>query len=356
MPRWLSEGISTYEEQEKNDSWGERLTIPYRQMIAGDDLTPVSQLSAAFLSPKSPQHLQFAYFEASLVVRYLIEKHGLETLKRVLTDLGVGMPINESLERYVGSLQELDEDFAAYARDFAQQIGPEVDWRIDEELAKADLPAVKKYLEDHPRSYQAMLEFAKQSIAARDFESAKATLLELRELYPEDREGAGTLALLGSLYRQTEDADKELEVLSELARLNDRALEVYARLIVLHEAKQDWDGVRENALRYLSVQPVLPYGHEQLGRAAEELGKSDELATSLAAMLEMDPIDPADIHYKIAKAYQQDGSFAQAKRHVLMALEYAPRYRDAQKLLLMLTEQPPATDTTATVVNSTEGS
>ena len=67
--------------------------------------------------------MQFAYFESSLVVEYLVEKYGLETLKRVLVDLGVGMPINESLARYAGSIEALDAEFAQYARRRAEAHG-----------------------------------------------------------------------------------------------------------------------------------------------------------------------------------------------------------------------------------------
>ena len=339
MPRWVSEGISTYEEQEKNDSWGERLNPAYRKMIASDEeLTPVSQLSAAFLNPKSPQHLQFAYFKSALVVRFLIERHGLQTLKRVLTDLGVGMPINESLTRYVGSLDKLDADFAKYARDYVAKVAPDLDWEVSEELAQMPPEQLQGFLKGNPNNYFAMTRYAKFLIDSGKFAAAEEILLKLRRLHPEDREGTGTYGLLGLLYRKTEDKTKEIDALSELARLNDRALETYARLADLHEEQGDWGSVRENAKRYLSVQPILPFGHEQLGKSAEELGESGELASSLTALLEMDPIDPAEVHFRIAKAHQDSGNAGKAKRHVLMALEHAPRYRDAQALLLSLVE------------------
>src|SRR6476659_8337556 len=95
MPRWLSEGISVYEERQADSTWGQAMTPKYREMILSDEFVPISKLSGAFLSPKSSLHLQFAYFESLLAVEFLIGKHGIETLKRVLNDLGVGMPINE---------------------------------------------------------------------------------------------------------------------------------------------------------------------------------------------------------------------------------------------------------------------
>ena len=74
-----------------------RWTPLYRKLILSGDLTPVSQLSGAFPAAPSAVHLQFAYFESSLVVQYLVEQYGQDMINRILTDLGVGMPINDSL-------------------------------------------------------------------------------------------------------------------------------------------------------------------------------------------------------------------------------------------------------------------
>ena len=50
MPRWLSEGISVYEERQADDRWGERMTPQYRALILGGQMKPVGELSDAFLS------------------------------------------------------------------------------------------------------------------------------------------------------------------------------------------------------------------------------------------------------------------------------------------------------------------
>ena len=79
MPRWISEGISVYEERQANPVWGQKMNPRYREMILGGDLTPISNLSSAFMTPKSPYHVQFAYYESSLVVEYIVQKYGFET-------------------------------------------------------------------------------------------------------------------------------------------------------------------------------------------------------------------------------------------------------------------------------------
>ncbi len=126
MPRWLSEGISVYEERIENPTWGQSMDRHYRQMILSNDFTPISKLSSAFLSPKSGMHLQFAYFESSLAVEFLIEQYGFDVLLRLLDDLGQGLPINSGLERITGSLTALDEQFKNYAKAKAESYGPKV--------------------------------------------------------------------------------------------------------------------------------------------------------------------------------------------------------------------------------------
>ncbi len=81
----------------------------YREMILSDeDFIPASQLSRGFLKPKTPMHLQFAYFESSLAVEYLIESHGMASMLRLLDDLALGIPTKDALLRMVGSLETLD--------------------------------------------------------------------------------------------------------------------------------------------------------------------------------------------------------------------------------------------------------
>src|SRR5207247_9699304 len=127
--RWLSEGISVYEESQENPTSGQAATQRYREMCLGEDLTPVGKLSAAFLSPKSDLHLQFAYYESSLVVEFLVQRFGFESLKQILHDLGEGADINDAIAAHTEPMETLEGDFAAFARERAEQLAPGLDWK-----------------------------------------------------------------------------------------------------------------------------------------------------------------------------------------------------------------------------------
>ncbi|MBM4074078.1 MAG: tetratricopeptide repeat protein, partial [Planctomycetes bacterium] len=111
MPRWLSEGISVYEERLANPRWGQRMNVATRTRIASGLLIPIGELSGAFLKPETPADLNFAYFQSSLVVEHLIERYGIDALKRVLKHLSDGLPIDVAIERELAVLEQLDEEF-----------------------------------------------------------------------------------------------------------------------------------------------------------------------------------------------------------------------------------------------------
>ncbi len=334
MPRWLSEGISVYEERQANPAWGENIIPAYREMILGDDFVPVGQLSAAFLTPKTGLHLQFAYYESSLIVEFLVKEFGLESIKRILRDLGEGVLINDAIARHTAPLDKIEKDFAAFARARAEQLAPGLDFTkprrgiavaVDEEDPNA-----------RPRdNFYKLTAEARRLITQKKFEEAKAPLKKLLELYPGYTETDNAYELLAAAHRGLKETDQERAVLSRLAALNADATDAYVRLMELAAASKDWKTVLTNAQRFLAVNPLLAQPHRYLAQASEEVGQSKQAIQSYRLVLTLDPPDPAEVHYRLARLLHQAGDTA-AKRHVLQALEEAPRFRDAHRLLLDL--------------------
>jgi len=78
-----------------------------------------------------------------------------------------------------------------------------------------------------------------------------------------------------------------------------------------------------------------------MARAAEGLGVTDVAIDAYRALLLMDPVDPAEVHYRLAFWLERRGELELARRHVLQSLEEAPRFRAAHGLLLKLHESSP---------------
>jgi hypothetical protein len=271
MPRWLSEGISVYEEQLADPTWGQAITPQYRQMLLGDELTPVSQLSGAFLSAKSPLHLQFAYFESCLVVEYLAEKHGAEALNKILVDLGDGLTINETLERHTGSLATLDEEFAKYARERAKGMAPSADWAEPELPRRADRDAITAWLRDHPNNYPALARLAAELIRAGEWRAAQPTLEKMVELFPDDVGPSSPYRMLARVFHELGETRAERAVLQQLYERSASCVDAFERLGELAVSDGDWEMARSVAKRWLAVNPLTPAPHRLASVAAGKL-------------------------------------------------------------------------------------
>ncbi len=231
MPRWLSEGISVYEERLRDPRWGQSMNLVYYQFIMAADLTPVSRLSSSFQRPKSPQHLDFAYFHASLVVQYFVEKYGQTALEKVLEDLGVGLSIEEALVRHTGSLTALDHEFESFAKQFAQQ------W-----ISDAD-------------ALQTLQTECQKLVAEKKWEEAKRLLQQWIEIEPTNSEAQGCYGLMATACRELEDRQGEYEALTALVARSADAGAALERLIELDVESEAWPQVAKWCENLLAIDP-----------------------------------------------------------------------------------------------------
>ncbi len=266
MPRWLSEGISVFEELQANPTWGQTMNPRYREMVLGDDLKPVSELSSAFMSPKSDLHVQFAYYQSALVVEYLVGKFGFPSLQAILRDLGNGTDINEAIAKNTAPMKQIEKEFAAFAKTKAEALGPGLDWKkpeaesgflrrlglgglsprggdkeakdvivppLPKKLLTNDLPEVSSHETTAPApatkpvevaakssgkaNYWSLLEQATKAVSEKNWQAAKAPLNKLIELYPNQSGANNAYALLAAVHRGLKENAEERAALEKWA-------------------------------------------------------------------------------------------------------------------------------------------
>ena len=335
MPRWLSEGISVHEERQANPAWGNRLNPEYREMILGGEMVPVARLSAAFLSPKTPRHLQFAYLQSSLVVDYIVARHGVDALRGVLVDLREGVEINAALAKRTLPMPELEKAFAEYARGRAEQLAPGLSWNRPEaglflEEGATDLDA---FANKHTDNYWALKAKAERHAARQQWPEALVPLRRLVELYP-DQKGAGSAHRpLAAALRALGDTAGEIEALRRWAEVDDEATEAYLRLMELGSAAKDWPLVIASCERFLGVNPLVPPPYRFLARAAGATGDDSTAVIAWRTLLQLEVPERAEANYELARLMFRRGDRDAARRHALLALEETPRFRQALNLL-----------------------
>jgi tetratricopeptide (TPR) repeat protein len=107
----------------------------------------------------------------------------------------------------------------------------------------------------------------------------------------------------------------------------------------LHTEREDWGAVILDAKRILAVNPLIPEPHRVLAEAGERSGNRDAAIRGLRTLTLMVPFDPADVHFRAARMLEQSGRLEEARKQVLLALEEAPRYREAHELLLAVLDE-----------------
>ena len=350
IPRWLSEGISVYEELQENASWGQRMDPRYREHILNNGLTPLSELSSAFMRPESGWHLQFAYFESAMAVDFLVQNFGIESLRAVLGDLRTGLPVNVALDRRCDALSELETRFEEFAKKQAESLAPNVDWEkpdLEKLLAEND-GALEAWVKENPKNFVGQMALAQQQLAGRKWSDAESTLRQLIAIYPTYIGGDNAYERLAGVYEQLDRPADERKILEQFAAISDDAVTANLRLVELQTEVSDWSALEQTAARLFAIDPLLEQPHSTRAVVAEKRNQPVVAERALGRLLLLEPDDPADIHYRFAKSLSAQGKYAVAKRQALKALEEAPRYRDAHRLLLDLVQQEAARSRTTT--------
>ncbi len=361
MPRWLSEGISVYEEGQASPAWGEHMTPDARERIHSGKMQPISSMSAAFLQAKNLHDTEFAYFESMLVVQFLVEHYGFDHLLALLHTLGDGVEMNDALAKNFAPLPQLDEAFAQYAMDQAGKYAPAWDFSLPKgdsgDLAalstilptdianqlKSDVMPAAPATTAGARNFYVRLQQVQATMADEDWAKARDQLQAINAtgLYLPGPDNP--YLLLAKVCAHLKDSAGEQAALMTVAAHAADSLEAANRLLEIAQSEKDWPKVAQWADASIAIHPTAASAWRALLDAREQLQQSPAGIEAGLALLALEPPDMAQLNFRVAKMMQPTDVNG-ARRHVLQALEDAPRFRAAYDFLATL---PPAAATPA---------
>ena len=144
--------------------------------------------------------------------------------------------------------------------------------------------------------------------------------------------------MLANIHRGKGNELEERSALVELTERSSDCREALLRLIEIDEKKRDWPSLMKWTELMQSINPMRSDLQQLRAQTYESLDNSEKAAQALAAFLELQPSDPANIHYRLARAFFALGKTDFAKRQALMALEESPRYKAALELLVRISK------------------
>jgi Tfp pilus assembly protein PilF len=356
MPRWLSEGISVWEEREGRPYWGRSQGLDLIRAAQEQKLLPVGELNSGFSGARNNADLSFAYFQSYLVVDYIAQTYGFEKLVELIYQYG---EIKEDADRF-RSVFELDiDDFDAGFRGWIDQRVKEINVyahtedvpdegdghghgiRENSSAILAELynnASLKQHMlariEENSRDFQAYLQLGIVLFKEESFAEAKQYLETAHEMLPSYTGYPSPALVLAQIYEREGNRQSRLQWLEVL--MENLQHDYGSAMVLAQAALEDSDFERAAYFldRAIQVDPYRSEVHELKARYAETVNDSAAAVTEYEVLMQLEISDPVEARTNLAQAYLNNGQASKAKQNLLYALEQAPSYERAQRLLL----------------------
>ncbi|MDO7639789.1 MAG: peptidase MA family metallohydrolase, partial [OM182 bacterium] len=356
LPRWLSEGISVWEEREGRPYWGRSQGLDLVRAWEQDKLLPFADLDKGFSGAQNSADLGFAYFQSYLVIDYIAREYGFEGLRSLVMQYDeIKTDAERFDEAFAVSLTEFDAGFLSWV----EQRVSEIDVYVHKEDAPdegeghghgvrenssailAELynnTSLKQHMsariEANPKDFQAYLQMGIVLFKEEAYAEAKIYLDTAYAMLPEYTGYPSPPLVLAQIY---EKEGNEAARLEQLRLLLGNQQHDYNSAITLAEAafaSSDLTAAGYYIDRAIQVDPYRREVHELRARLASLQNDTAAAVVENEVIVTLEVDDPVEARTNLAEAYLNNGDTALAKRNVLSALEIAPSYARAQKILL----------------------
>ena len=335
VPRWLTEGISVWEEKRARPEWGREMEMSFAQALEQGKILTLKDLNAGFSDPRT---INLAYYEASLLVDHLVATYGEPALRRQLRAYGQGMDTDAALkDAYSVTMDQLQTSFDQYLeRGFG---------RLRRALKPPKLPAqgattdqLKSLAEAEPESYTLQMMLAQALHKDGDALGAIRALERAAALVPSATGPESPHAIIAAISLERKDTPRAIQALDALVKVDHTDLESARKLAALVMPLGDVARAGAAYERVVAIDPFDAVAQSSLGRLAMQRRDAPAAIRSFKVVLAAGPVDRAAAHLDLAEAYVMTRQLAEAKRETLYALEIAPSFERAQELLLKIVD------------------
>jgi tetratricopeptide (TPR) repeat protein len=314
VPRWFTEGLAVHEEGEHSPEWSNRATPEVLLAIRDKKLLPVTKLDRGFVYPDYPSQVIVSYFQAGSICDFIKSKWNEEKL----------LDMVHSYAKLEATAQVIQEDLGEAPDDFDRQYLAWIDQKYGPQAAHFD---------EWREKLKALATAAEQ----KQFDMVQQQGPAVLALYPEYVEDANVYALMAEADRARGDAKSEAAILTAYEHAGGQMPDALKRLAKLEEDAGEKADAVATLERLNYIYPVKDEDlHRRLGDLLCAQKQFDGAIREYNAVVASNPVDKAGAEFNLAQAYFAAGRKDQAEDSVLAALEIAPGYRPAQRLLLQL--------------------
>ena len=311
VPRWFTEGLAVHEEGQADPEWANRLTPEIVAVIHDLKLLPVAKMDQGFIFPEYPEQVLVSYYQAGTIVDYISEKWGNDAVLGMVHSFAERKATPEAIQDNLHvSPEEFDKQYAAW-----------LDQKVGTTVANFD-------------TWREQLKALAKVADAKQDDEVITTAPAVIKLYPEYVDDANAYEFLAAAQIRKGNKPAAVDVLTAYQKMGGESPDALKELAGLEEESAH---IKEAAATLDELNFIYPEDedlHRKLGALWLALGNNAGAVREYSAVLAMKPLDTASAHYDLAKAYLAEGDKARAEEQVLGALEAAPGFKPAQKMLL----------------------
>jgi tetratricopeptide (TPR) repeat protein len=338
VPRWVSEGLSVFEEHRARPGWGDDVSIPFLVAYQKGQLLPIKDLNNGFIRPSYPHQITNSYYQASLVFELIERDYGFPAILTMLTGYKEGLTTPEVFRSALGvGLDAFDETFQHYLAErfaaVASVIKPPPD---DQDMEALSPEQIQNRLATDPRDFLGQLAMGEVLFKKHELDEAQEYLTRAKALFPDHGDPNSPSWYLAQIYRERGELESAEKELAAYTAINESHYEAHLALAEVRESRGNLPGAAEALARAAFIYPLELQPHRRLAEIYRELGDFQSAIPERQAVVALELVDRAQAIYELAMAYYQAGDATNAKRQVLRALEIAPNFGEAQDLLLSL--------------------
>ncbi len=313
--RWFTEGLAVHEETATIPDWGDRITPDIIIAIRDKKLLPVAEIDRGFIHPKFPEQVIVSYFEAGKMCDYIAKRWGEGKLLDIAREFAKNRPTVDVIR------DQLKIEPEAFDKDFLADLEKETEVTV-------------KNFKEWTTGLGEVNKLARATPPDNDAIVTKGRALEF--FYPDYVEAGNAYVLVAKALLAKGDKPGAMAEYAKYSKNSGRdadTIKAYADL--LKESGNSTQAEKELE-RLNAINPLDRNLHERLGALYLATNQAPLAAREFGAVVALNPIDVAGSHYNLAMAFKAQGLIDKAREETLTALEAAPDFRPAQKLLLQL--------------------
>ncbi len=349
IPRWLTEGISVYEEGLGRPGWGRKQDLDLIRAVQEDRILPLKRLNQGFSKVESVEDINFAYYQSSLVVSYMVEQHGFDALKRLIFEYAESENMAANFQTVFGiSLAAFEEGFSAWLKRRVQSLNVYLHpddvthhpkhygtqaFGSEKNPFRSEA-SLRRRIDENPRDFYAHLHLGITLYSSKDYDGALHHLAAARDLLPEYAAVPNPHQIRADIFKERGDEPAMVRELEALAAVQQHAFKPCLILAQTAFKQKDYPKAAKYLERAIAINPYDLTVHRLLAETAMQQSDHDRAIREFKVLVALDSTDPAGAHTDLADALLRAGKKGAAKESALAALEIAPTFERAQDILL----------------------